>query len=107
MRNPLNGNYIKLTEAAKMLGKPYGYLYFNYKNWAPVLGIIYDKGHYYCDKEKVQDVADVIKDGYVPAWKYRENISPAELLSMQDNTILFGVLWIKVNTDNYGKAKNP
>ena len=96
---------IKLTEAAKIIGKPYGYLYFSIKLWVPVIDMRYIDGHYWCNEERVQQVKEMLDRGYAPAWKCGNKGKITDLLSNPDNITDNGVLWININSDKLKKAK--
>lgn len=98
-------NMIKLTEAANILGKPYGYLYFNIRNWVPVIDLRYIDGHYYCNKRLVLIVKEMLDSGYAPAWKCRGGKKAHSMLSNPDNINKIGVLWININSYNLKLAK--
>lgn len=93
VKTPIPQGMISLTEAAGVIGKPYGYLYFSMIFWIPILEILVINGHRYCSLQRVECVRELIGTGHTPSFKY--NGATAKNAHTLESITEFGVMWIK------------
>ena len=91
-----------LHEACKELNVRYDYIYgAHYLLWRPLLGLTIIHNHYYAERAKVNEVAEYLSQGYVPAFKVKKSKQNMEILDGCDKKTMGNIDWIKtmINKD--------
>ncbi len=91
-----------LNEACKELNVRYDFIYgTHYLMWRPLLGLTVIRKHYYADRAKVNEVAEYLRQGYIPAFKVKKSKQNMEFLDSCEKKTLGSIDWIKtmINKD--------
>ena len=90
-----------LHEACKVLNVRYDYIYgTHYLMWRPMLGLTIIRHHYYAEREKVAEIAEMMKQGFVPAFKIKKCKKNMEILDECEIKTLGSIDWIKTDITN-------